>query len=305
MAFESKSLIGLTGTASGTVFTEKWTYRVKMTSATDTPWTVMTTGGFPTYLQQHGDNPLMTRRDLTCKKDAKTKWYYIVDVDWSSATLTQEERDRETEDPTDRPAQVDWSSRDEIEAIYSDIDGLATVNSAGDYYDPPLERVVGCWTASVKKNVASVPASILDYANAVNDASFTLDGITIPQGAARIASIGVPSEMEENGVEYRQFSYTLEFKAPHPIDYTQCFDPSDGSPVDPEPWDDVILDQGLREIVSDGVAQITDDEGNFVNSPVLLDGSGGRLADPTPANAVYFRHRKHYRLDFSVLPGVS
>lgn len=305
MAFVEKRLVGLSGSGDGTVYEETWTYRVKMDNEEDTPWLVMTTGLFPAYLSQHAENPLMTRRGLTAKRDPKTKWYHYVDVKWSSAQLSQEERDREVEDPLDRPPIINWSSRDEVEAMFADIDGLATVNSAGDYYDPPLERIVGCWTATVEANVATVPAAILDYGNAVNDAAFTIDGISIPQGAARIAAIGIPSEMEENGVEFRRFSYTLEFRRPHPVDYHQVLDPETGDPVDPEPWDDIVLDQGLREIISAGVVQITDDEGNFINSPVPLDGAGLRLANPSPTTVKYFRHRKHYRESFTGLPGVS
>lgn len=305
MSFVSKELIGLFGSGDGTVYEETWNYRVKMSDPQDTPWLVMTTAGFPAYLTTHAENPLMTRRGLTARHDPKTKLYWLCDVKWSSALLSQAERDRAIENPLDRPPLVDWSSRDEIEAMFADIDGLATVNSAGDYYDPPLERIVGNWTATIEANVATVPAFILDYANAVNDDSFTIDGITIPVGAARVAAIGIPSDMEENGVEFRKFSYTLEFMRPHPVDYTQVLNPEDGSPVDPEPWDAVPLDQGLREVTSDGIAQIADDEGNFVNSPVMLDGAGGRLANPTPTTVKYFRHRKNYRKNFDVLPGVS
>lgn len=307
MAFVAKELVGLDGGGEGTVFEETWTYRVQMSNVDATPWEVMTGASFPAYLSTHGDNPLMTRRGLTAKRDAKTKWYWIATVKWSSAQLSQQERDLAIEDPLDRPPVINWSSRDEIEAMFADIDGLATINSAGDYYDPPLERIVGCWTVTVEANVATVPAAILDYGNAVNDAAFTIDGITIPQGAARIAAIGIPSEMEENGVEFRRFSYTLELRRPHPVDYTQVRDPADGTPVDPEPWDDVILDQGLRELIpSDGgITQINDDNGNQINSPVPLDGEGVRLVAPTPSTVIYFRHRKHYRESFAGLPGVT
>ena len=45
-----------------------------------------------------------------------------------------------------------------------------------------------------------------------------------------------------------------------------------------------------------------DDEGNFVSKPVHLDGSGGQLANVTPATAVFNDHYVYPEAAFGLLP---
>ena len=64
--------------------------------------------------------------------------------------------------------------------------------------------------------------------------------------------------------------------------------------------------QGFREIGYGGLVQIINDgDGEEVTTPVLLDGNGAVLANPSPATAVFANYQVYEEKDFTVLPGVS
>jgi hypothetical protein len=220
---------------------------------------------------------------VTQDDGAPRKW--TIEATYSSKPIKDNQAE---ENPLNRPAQIEIETASYRRAIWQDIDGKATLNSAGDYFDPPIEIDVAYWTFRVKKNVADIPTWILDYENAVNNAAFTIRGLSVGQYEAKISNIRVGDLKIEGDYQYFEFTYQMERRR--------------------EKWIPLkILDQGLRYKSEANRKHIMDNSTppRPVSSPRLLDGSGNVLADPTPDNAKYREFTVYYARNFSVLPGVT
>lgn len=223
---------------------------------------------------------------ITQDDGAPRKW--TIEAEYSSKPIKENESE---ENPLNRPARIRWRTASYQKAIWRDINDKAILNSAGDYFDPPVEVDRAYWTVSVSKNVADVPTFVLDYENAVNNAAITIGGVVIGQYEAKISDIEVSELKIEGDYQYFEFSYTLERRR--------------------EKWIPLkVLDQGYRQIDpanSEKRIHIMDD--SSVKRPVaslrLLDGAGKVLSDPTPERAKYRDFTVYYARNFSVLPGVT
>lgn len=199
---------------------------------------------------------------------------------WIVTATYSSEREME-EDPAADPPQFTWSTQ-QFQRIYvKDRNGKAIVNSAGDPYDPPVEGDDSRVSCTVSLNVASVPSWVLTYKDAVNSAAFTIDGISVNAGSAKVQSINIGPVQSRNDISFRQLSLTLTFAASFAAE---------------------VLDAGFNYKDDAERKKITLADGNEPTAPVLLDGSGAVLANPTLDNAVYNSHDIYTEMDFSALP---
>lgn len=252
----------------------------------------LSAGILPQRYTPHPSNAYLTARRLRADSQSETPLHWIVTVSYSSAPVSSEEKDKqENPNPLNRKAKFRWSTNLYREAVEKDIDDNAILNSAGDYFDPPIERDRSNWVVTVTKPVTSVPAWLLDYNNCpINESSFTVDGVTVEEKKARLTTIDIGEEQIENDVKYRVITMQIEFKK--------------------EGWTAKILDQGLRKRLdlAGGWKQVhiekenEDGELSKVTSPVLLDGSGGVLEEPSPDTSVFLDYELYEPKDFSVLP---
>lgn len=208
-------------------------------------------------------------------------------------TITYEFRVNDpTESPLDEPPKIRWTSSLERVPIIKDLEGKAILNSAGDYPDPPPERDMVVWTINIQFNLASVPSGIRSFAGAVNEDAISIEGETIAAERARVIGLDISDVQERNEIQFR--TVTLVIAAIDDED-TDGFDLS-------------ILDQGFR-VKEDGELVdilIEDEEGNKArpSSPVLLDGSGGKLTDPSPDTAVFLDFVTTRKKNLTVFPGI-
>jgi hypothetical protein len=143
---------------------------------------------------------------------------------------------------------------------------------------------------TVTKNLSVVPAWILTYQDAVNNDSFSLDGITIGIGLAKMQRVSVSPVERRNGITFRVVTFQIHLQ-------------KNGWHLEP-------LDAGFREIASGsgtggntGLVNILnpgDDE--QPSAPVPLDGNGVSLADPSYTNNVFLDFEVYETLAFSSLP---
>ena len=107
--------------------------------------------------------------------------------------------------------------------------------------------------------------------------------MSIVAGAAKIMSVGV-GKWEKRGIFwYRTVSLSIA--------------------VDGNGWAKSVLDAGFREILGTSRVNIKNDgDGEDITAPVPLDGSGAKLANPSPSNSVFRTHNIYPAKDFSVLP---
>jgi hypothetical protein len=188
------------------------------------------------------------------------------------------------ENPLLRPPQLQWSTTQFEEDFIKSVDGKAVVNSAGDYFDPPIRVQRSRWQCHYQKNVASVPTWLLNYVDAINSDSFLLGGLTISQRAAKLDAISIQGPKFENGVTYYELGYTFTF----------C--------RSGESWQPKILDQGMYELVTSGNQTFKRRiryNGEPVTSPVLLDGEGKPLWPVSPESAVWLTYKAYQELSFA------
>lgn len=193
------------------------------------------------------------------------------------------------EDPTAEPAIIGpWTTSKYQQPLVFDYDDKLVLNSAGDFYDPPVMKDFNRRVVTVQKNVASVPSWILDYEDAVNSAAFTLGGLLIGAGKAKCDSVEISIPLYRNDIKYYTVSMSFHLSRIG--------------------WKTRVLDAGFRELndAEDGLQLIKvinlDGQAEYPPMPVPLDGSGHKLTLPTPATAVYKEYQSYRELPFSALP---
>lgn len=188
-----------------------------------------------------------------------------------------------SEDPTADPAAISWTSEQFQKPAIQDKDGDAIVNSAGDPFDPPNMMDDSRRIVTVTKNLATVPAWILTYQDAVNSDAFTVDGVPVTAGQAKMQRVDVGEVQSRNGINFRPVVFQIHLQR-------------DGWLLEP-------LDAGFREL--DGTARVNianDGDGGQPAAPVPLDGSGGVLANPDAANCVFLSFSVYNTAAFAALP---
>ncbi len=236
-----------------------------------------------TYAQD--TSATLQKRNASNQSFSKRVW--LVTCSYSNAR-------EQGEDPTADRAIVTWGTQAYQQVVYKDFNGLCVQNSAGDYYDPLPEKDDSRIVANISMNFSTIPTWILQYRDAVNDATFTLDGVFVPAGLAKISSIGIGEAQTRNTIPFRTLTMQMHFAMQAVVG-----DPSRGNE-----WHIVVLDAGFRERgpvpAGGGVAPMA--EILNITAPVQLNGAGRVQANPTPANAIYRRFQVYPELDFSILP---
>lgn len=236
------------------------------------------------------DDAAAVCKSRSCRRSDESRqlWEVTCSFEWAPG----DKDEPEDQNPLNRPPKIRWTSTLITKPVVKDRNGKACVNSAGDYFDPPLEAEFVRWTANIQFNAASVPVGIKSYAGAINSSSITIDGDAVAAERARIVGLDIGEEDSENDVTFRSVTLAVE-----------CRDEDD------DPFDVEALDQGFR--VKDGTQLldilIEDEEGNKnrPSSPVLLNGFGGKLSNPSPDNAVFLTFEIPRRKDFTIFPGIS
>jgi hypothetical protein len=139
-----------------------------------------------------------------------------------------------------------------------------------------------------------VPTWILDYQDAVNSDAFTVDGVSIAAGKAKMQNVSVGPVERRSSTVFRTVNFTIHLQR-------------DGWALQP-------LDAGFRELATDesiqagpcGAATVK----NILNcydqqpvaAPVPLDGAGRALSEPSPTNCVFLTYNVYKTRAFSTLP---
>jgi hypothetical protein len=232
----------------------------------------------PSLGVQHPSDPRAFLRRRRARNESFSKRVWIVTCAYSTEFEIEE-------NPLADPADIDWVTEQFQRPFVKDRNGDAILNSAGNYYDRPVDGDDSRWTANVVKNVSAVPTWLLDYRDAVNSDAFVLDGLSVAIGEAKMQAIRISRQQERNDVPYRVLTMTIALNG-------------DG-------WAKEELDQGFQEKHPERLnerRQILDDQGDPVTTPVMLDGTGQRLQDPEPDTAVYRSHDIYQEQPFSDLP---
>lgn len=228
------------------------------------------TNTIPSIGQSHPDDSSLYVNKVQAKPNGDTAQSFLVEVDYS---------DQVQQNPLEVPAAIAWDFDEATQPYFLDNDPSGPkpcVNSAGEPFETLLEREAGKIKCTIVKNQASYnPTQAVTYSEAVNSDSFSLDGVTISEGQAKMKAItgGAKTTVNIGGtdVTYRPVTYTIHFR---------------------EDWNDVIEDRGYHE--SDGSGKLKEiNKGTppiKPDKPWPLDGSGGAKpnATDTPETITFY-----------------
>lgn len=291
MVIQAKQVqTGIRGSYSGIKSdNETVEYQVYTDTKTQTRYDIMLAGVLPTLYQSHPDNPILTVRDIELSQDiADTVWTAY--VTYSSEPFSKDDEDEEDIDnPTNRPARVRWTTTQFTKPIYQDINGEPIVNSATDYFDPPIEIDASRFSIVIEKNLSFVPSWVLTYANTINSTAFSMQGLTVPAKTAKMSELAISELQREQTAGGTVDFYTLTFRL-------------ELATADEVDWTLRVLDQGLHQFDrAENKTPILVD-GEPAKQPVLLNGNGIAIENPEPADAVFLEFDGYVERDFSVLP---
>jgi len=266
------------------------------------PEHVHTYSSCPRVGSSHDANPLAFCRSVNVQNDAKSKIIYLVTCQYSTAYEM-------TEDPLAEPAKIRWNTvRDQVPVV-KDRNGRAHLNAAGDEFDPPEMMNISELVATVRKNLPAAPTWMFQYRDAVNNAAFTLDGVTIAKGWAQIAGIEIGDWELRNDVPFRVVTLTIEFKEMESTtgmlkwnNSTESYDALGASEFE-HAHAAITLNAGLDQVELTLKVPCLDDNGNEASHPMLLDALGAQVSNPAkPSDAKYVVSDTCKEKDFSALP---
>lgn len=255
-------------------------FRLTTSSQTDNAFTVGSNGSLPVIGNTFPSdaNAYCTDLDVQC-----VRGWRIWDV---TATYSTERALNTT--PTSDPTFITWDTEQFQKPAVQDKDGKAVVNSAGDAFLPPEQMDDSRRIVTVQKNLAAVPTWILDYQDAVNSDTFTIDGRSIAIGEAKMQRVSVGPAEIRNGTAFRAVTFVIALRR-------------DG-------WAYKLLDQGYNRIDTEAVGTGESKRtpiyirGQLPTAPVLLDGNGQPQKEPTTDSGVYLTFNVYKTRAFSSLP---
>lgn len=243
--------------------------------------------GIPARLSVHDEDASAFVTKRSAKRVGETRLLWEVIVTWENLA------NEPAENPLDDPVLIRWTSQLYTRPIVKDNNEEAIVNSAGDFFDPPPEKTYVLWTANIQFNVADRPAGLRTYAGAVNNGAITIDGDAIAAERARVVGLDITEFQSRNDIAFKTVTLAVE-----------CLDDAD-----PDGYDLSLLDQGYR--YKDGTELkdilIEDENGSEQrpSAPVLLDGNGEKLDDPSPSTAVFLNFSISKLADLTAFPGIT
>lgn len=204
---------------------------------------------------------------------------------WAGWTVTAQysSENELAENPVFEPATFDWDGEQFESVAMIDRNGDAVCNSAGDIFtDPPAMKDDSRPICTVTKNLAVVPTYILTYQDAVNSTAFTLDGLTIGAGLAKMNRVSVSRKQLRNGYTFRVVTFDIHLQRTG--------------------WAIKPIDVGFRKKSGTDRMGITNDDGTEPKVKVFLNGSGAVIADPEAADVVSLSFDVYDAQDFNALP---
>jgi hypothetical protein len=172
-----------------------------------------------------------------------------------------------SENPLTKAAQVEFLFAEHPEPIDVDRSGNAIVNSSREPLDPPLEKPFNDLLIRIVQNESFYdPLIAAQYIDRVNDNYVLINGVAFPPYTIKINEFNAKKFIWA-GVGYYEVNYEFVVRYAVKPGSSEIFGHRRR-----------ILDQGLYELDGSSRTRITDDNGDPIVTPVLLDGSGGVLA---------------------------
>lgn len=164
------------------------------------------------------------------------------------------------------------------------VTGALVLNSAGDAYDSTISVPTAAYEITIVRQEDTAPATVMPYRGTINSASVTIMDTTFAAYAARLTI----TFKETDGSSDFDYEYTYTITERKNLVLI-------GGVLTDIGWRESMVDQGYRYL-DGGVkkqAMVLDENGEKrpVNTPILLNGSGAKLAlGGNPVVGLYQAH---------------
>ena len=254
-------------------------YRVITDDITDGSGVALAAAALPDPTERYLNVPL---QDVDCQGQDDGFTYVVT---YTYSTKSDDGGEGFEPNPLNRPPEVSGGFDNQTEPYQYDINGDPVSTSAGELLASALERETSEVSISISANESVSWVARYSFNNKINAASFSVDGVTIPAGLAKISGISGNKQSENvNGNNFNYWKNTYIVK------------------VRPEGWDHLYDDRGLYELGPTSLPQrIKDIDGLDVTKPYPLDGSGAAAASATAIPATIIR-KPYETISYSPLP---
>lgn len=247
----------------------------KMDRFDDNPFLILTFPRTPKPFELYpGSTGVYATTPAVSRMEQTATWFRIT-VPYSS-----EREIHENPDPTRRPADVEWGAEAYRRVMLRDIFDQPILNTARDYFIPPLEDEDSRWVITVSKHVKRIPRKILTMDGATNDDVVRIDGETFKRHTLRVRGLRLSRVKIENNVRFRTVNFGLHYQE--------------------EGWVHRIASRGFRQLVEVPDSEKEQSEkgkkvfrleeirvdGERPSDPVFLDKDGKFIDKPTAKTIV-------------------
>lgn len=251
------------------------------------------TTSIPAYGSSHPGSSIQFVREKAVSITNSPLIYRVTVTYRNAAGFTSRKEPDDNVNPLSRDAEISYSFADEDVPIDHDINGNAITNSSDETPDPPITKTISDLLIEVVSNESSFsPTTAMNYKNKINSGSF----LGFSAGLVKCDDYSAVKMFDSVYGQYWQVRKVFRVR------YATVDGVNKG-------WKKRILDQGFR--TKNGTDEggkpkylaITseDDEGKLipVSEPVLLDGSGSKLA--ASASPVWLEYDVYDSASFSGL----
>jgi hypothetical protein len=280
------------GDQSGPIYRRTYILEVdvRVSEAAAYAWVISPSGGNLPYGSDHPDDPARKLSSLNVEDEAADGKTWKVTAEWKTPGTGSL-----SEDPLSRAPEIEWSQDKETVTVFKDRSPTPkeVKNSAGDAFDDLPSKDQGVWSVRYVRNetVAFYRGTVLPLlANdlVVNSSSFAIDGVTIPAKMGRLQIQSAP-RMTEGSTTFYRVTYVLTVRKGFPG-------------YEAEGWREYFLDRGYYALTGSGKKDpCIDEQGQIVEKPWPLDGSGGQQPNADSAAAVLGPFRFYDEVSFAPL----
>jgi len=266
-------------------------YRVESTDGTEDDTELYGLSGIPQVADPYeGRNSvvdsLMRVKQVTVSREKGPK-LFLVSVEYNSE-WGGIDSNPPPDNPLDRPAVVSFRSAKYTESKQRDINDADFSSSANEPYGDGFPVTSSDELVVIVKNLPSFDvATAHNYKNKINSLAFTLPtGEVVGVGLALIDDIDASPRFESDTFYYEVTTSVLIRPAADEVSAARS---ATGVAFTPSPWDTVVPDKGIYQIVGNVRTLILDSKQQPLTTPANLNGSGGVLAPGSDAKLQRFR----------------
>lgn len=281
-------------TGGKSVRTYQAIYHVKCNSINEDPNTILAHAEIPTLvpISTWPTDPGALLVDLDPQQNQESPDFWVVTASYTSNPDIRDPDDL-IENPLNRPAIITRSPVQRQRPMLKDVDGNWCMTTAGELFNPPMEREEHAPSFTIAKNLLNWPYALeLALTDAVNDGTISYPSRGILYGDQLVKCNGFSGgEQYQDGYHFWNVTVALE--------------------VNWEGWNPEQLNAGYRERYIDELFEehlwpIIGANGDSPTTAVLLDAAG--YADPyldPPITLPYRRHRKTSFAPLFALLGIT